>query len=480
MICIVDCLVLAALVYSGDLVLSIPGKKFDATGLPQLAATSIDELAHFKHIERPKDWNLPALKALFELLGLTPGMAQLVTQGKEEPVQQLQKAISEVVEKLVLVQQSLQSGLPFWGRNLLAEEEAAHLRDRLDQTKTFLESLQAYSSPGKLKNFRYDAQEVKRHEDGLKALSEIESLQELVSDLGPVASYLSTAEAVLPTNHEWVERMKATRDAVLAQVSDPAQRTSSAFRQQTLRKLTDLKKSYVQAYLAMHTRARLGVNEDKRKKDLLNDERLKTLRDLTSIDLMPVSQLREFEERLAGLKSCFAPTEQNLDASPVCPHCGFRPSAESSAELKVLSAESNHSMLNAQRSTLINAAVVLDQLDDELDRMIEDWTTTLLTNLEDPTTRGNLDLLKPEPRKLVDAFLKERKLPDELGQDFIHALQEVLSGLVKVAVKTEDLRAALLKGGSPATPAEMKKRFEEYLDELTKGHEPGKVRIVLE
>jgi len=42
------------------------------------------------------------------------------------------------------------------------------------------------------------------------------------------------------------------------------------------------------------------------------------------------------------------------------------------------------------------------------------------------------------------------------------------------------LRAALLSGGSPATPAEMKKRFEEYLDELTKGKEPGKVRIVLE
>jgi len=26
----------------------------------------------------------------------------------------------------------------------------------------------------------------------------------------------------------------------------------------------------------------------------------------------------------------------------------------------------------------------------------------------------------------------------------------------------------------------MKKRFEEYLDELTKGKEPGKLRIVLE
>jgi hypothetical protein len=453
--------VLAALVYSGDLVLSIPGKKFDATGLPQLAATTIDELAHFKHIERPKDWNLPALKALFELLGLTPGMARLVTQGKEEPVQQLQKAISEVVEKLVLVQQSLQSGLPFWGRNLLAEEEAAQLRDLLDQTKTFLESLQAYSSPGKLKNFRYDAQEVKRHEDGLKALSEIESLQELVSDLGPLASYLSEAMMAMPEEHEWVKQAKEAKEHILGQVNSIANQEPGTRNQkpQLRQELVKLKRSYVQAYLAMHTRARLGVNEDKRKSALMGDERLKTLSRLSTIDLMPRQHLTDFQNRLAGLKSCFALTEQNLDASPVCPHCSFRPGTEAPAA---------------------PAATVLEHLDTELDKLLDDWTQTLLANLEDPTTRGNLDLLKPEPRKLVDAFLKERKLPDELGQDFIHALQEVLSGLVKVAVKTEDLRAALLKGGSPATPAEMKKRFEEYLDELTKGHEPGKVRIVLE
>ncbi len=470
--------VLAALVYSGDLVLSIPGKKFDATGLPQLAATTIDELAHFKHIERPKDWNLPALKALFELLGLTPGMAQLVTQGKEEPVQQLQKAISEYVDRLVRAQQVVREGIVFWGQDLLSAGHGSRvagqdsglgtLDSRLEKTKSFLESLQAYSSPGKLKNFRYDAQEVKRHEDGLKALSEIESLQELVSDLGPVASYLSTAEAVLPTDHEWVERMKAVRTEVLTAVTSYGSRVSGQKdsghatrdpRPELQRKLGDLKKSYVQAYLAMHTRARLGVNEDKRKSALMGDERLKTLSRLSTIDLMPRQHLTDFQNRLAGLKSCFALTEQDLDASPVCPHCSFRPGTEAPAA---------------------PAATVLEHLDTELDKLLEDWTSTLLANLEDPTTRGNLDLLKPEARSLVDAFLERRKLPDELGQDFIHALQEVLSGLVKVAVTPEDLRAALLKGGSPATPAEMKKRFEEYLDELTKGHEQGKVRIVLE
>ena len=112
--------------------------------------------------------------------------------------------------------------------------------------------------------------------------------------------------------------------------------------------------------------------------------------------------------------------------------------------------------------------------------MVSDWTAALISNLEDPTTKGNLNLLKPEPKKLVNGFIKKRVLPDNMDQDFIHALQEVLSGLEKVSVKIADMRAALLAGGSPATPAEMKKRFEEYLDELTKGKESGKVRIILD
>ncbi len=451
--------VLAALVYAGEVVLSIPGKKFDATGLAQLAGTGIDELAQFKHIERPKDWNLPALKALFELLGLTPGMAQLVTQGKDEPVQELQKAVTNAVERLVLVQQSMQTGLIFWGHSLLAEEEMKKLRAKLDETKTFLESLQAYTTTGKLKNFRYDASEVTAHRDGLNSLAEIESLEELVVDLGSTASYLSTAEAVLPTGHEWIDKMKTARDEVLTQISDPAKRSAPAFRQEIQRKLGDLKKTYVLAYLSMHAKARLGVNEDKRKAKLTGDKRLKDLQNLSTIDLMPRQHLSDFQNRLAGLKSCFAFTEQELEASPVCPHCNFKPAAE---------------------PPTAPAATMLDALDRELDKLVENWTQTLLVNLEDPTTKGNLSLLKPEPRKLVDGFIKKRTLQDDLDQDFIHALQEVLSGLTKVSVKIADLCDALLSGGSPATPAEMRKRFEEYLDGLTKGKEPDKVRIVLE
>jgi Family of unknown function (DUF6079) len=52
---------LSSLVYSGDAVLAIPGVKFDASSLPSLAATPVQDLQNFKHLERPKDWNIPSL-----------------------------------------------------------------------------------------------------------------------------------------------------------------------------------------------------------------------------------------------------------------------------------------------------------------------------------------------------------------------------------------------------------------------------------
>ena len=451
--------ILAALVYSGDIVLAIPGKKFDATGLAQLAATGMDELIRFKHLEQPKEWNLPALKALFELLGMTPGMAQLVTQGKDEPVKNLQQAVDKVVKRIVTTQQTLRDGLSFWGMDLLADTDLASQVSGLDEAKSFFESLQAYSSPGKLKNFRYSAQEVMAVEPAVKALDELDSLREFVMDYGPTASWLSTAEAVLPAEHDWVDRMKATRQDVLDALKQ-ADLTKLATQSQGIgAKLQKLKKDYIVAYIGLHTKARLGVNDDKRKAALLNDARLQTLLKLAGIDLMPRQQLTDFQNRLAGLKSCFALTEQNLDSTPICLHCGFRPSLETSAA---------------------TGSQVIDQMDAQLDTMLAGWTSTILGNLEDPITQANMDLLKTDDREPLEAFIKSKELPAPLDSNFVHALKEVLSGLVKVTVTAQELQTALQVTDGPATPAEMKKRFEEYIDQLTRGKDPAKVRIVIE
>jgi len=91
-----------------------------------------------------------------------------------------------------------------------------------------------------------------------------------------------------------------------------------------------------------------------------------------------------------------------------------------------------------------------------------------------------MDLLKIDDREPLQAFIKSKELPAPLDSNFVHALKEVLSGLVKVIVRVQELQQALQVEGGPASPTEMKKRFEEYIDLLTKGKDPAKVRIVME
>ena len=123
---------------------------------------------------------------------------------------------------------------------------------------------------------------------------------------------------------------------------------------------------------------------------------------------------------------------------------------------------------------------MLSQLDEELDIMLTGWGETILENLEDPVTQLHLELLKTDARAAVDTFIKTRELPEPLDSEFVKALREVLSGLIKVVVKTSDLKNAMRVSSGPAAPVEMKKRFDEYIDGLTKGKDPAKVRIVLE
>ena len=453
---------LSALVHSGDLVLAIPGKKLDATNIAQLTATPLDELIKFKHIERPKDWNLPALKALFELLGQPPGLAQALTQGGEQAVGAVQALAGESkkrLERIVDAQQVLQGGVKLWARNLLAPEDSEALRCRMEDSRQFLESLQAYTTAGQLKNFRHEPQDVTAKRDGLDALKQVEAFKVIASEFGPLASYLATAEAALPSDHAWIRKVQAARNELLSDMLDAGKRDSLSFQKQGLQKLSSLKKDYSDLYATAHSRARLGAKDDKLKAQLSKDSRLGQLQKLSTVELMPRQQLSDYQNRLGGLRTCFALTQPDLDASPVCPHCNFRLVSEPDS---------------------IPGSQFVKQMEEELDRLHLAWTKTLLDNLEDPTTRQNLALLKPAPRKIVDAFLVARALPDDVSHDFVGALQEALSGLSKVIISTESLRAALLAAGSPATLPELKKRFEDYLVEISRGKDATKIRVVLE
>ncbi|MFN3165314.1 MAG: DUF6079 family protein, partial [Pseudohongiellaceae bacterium] len=301
--------VLGGLVYSGDIVLAITGDKIDSGKISLLAERSLDELQQLKHVEAPKEINVAVLRSLFELLGLPSGLAQMATQGKDEPVKELLDAVAKQVQRVLTVGTDLQSRLSFWGQSLLREEELQDWRSRLEALKEFLEKLSPYNTIGKLKNLRITQADIDTQKKNFEVLDMVEKLRELVAELGATAAYLSQAEMVLATDHPWVQQAQTARKEILDQLAaDRSAQHAAEYRQ----RLATLTKDYVTAYVAQHSKARLGVAEDKAKSALRKDSRITTLRALAGISLMPTGQLTAFDDKLDKLKSCASLVDSEL------------------------------------------------------------------------------------------------------------------------------------------------------------------------
>lgn len=212
--------VIASLVYTGEIVLAVPGKKFDAASLSQLAAEKLEDLLYFKHLEQPKGWNIHALKALFEILGMSTGMVQMIAEGKDEPVRTLQQEVTKLVKRIVRCQQSLREGMSFWGADILNITGADIQAEVLNKAKDFFESLQAFSTTGKLKNFRYSAENVLEHKKAIEIADELDALREFVMENGSTASWLITTETILPSGHQWLEKLKKVKYEVLDSIRE--------------------------------------------------------------------------------------------------------------------------------------------------------------------------------------------------------------------------------------------------------------------
>ena len=79
----------------------------------------------------------------------------------------------------------------------------------------------------------------------------------------------------------------------------------------------------------------------------------------------------------------------------------------------------------------------------------------------------------------MQAFIDSKELPDVVDSNFTQTLKTILAGLQKVVIKKGDLLAKVSDLG-PATPDDLKRVLNAYVDELAKGKDPQKVRIVME
>jgi hypothetical protein len=455
--------VIAALVYSGEVVLAIPGgQKFDAGKLLELSRMDIQNLIDFKHLEQSKEYNLPALQALFGLFNLPPGNAVLVTQGRDDIVAALQNEIEKTIQRIVQLQHETKSGIYFWGFNMLDVLNFSAEIALIDRAKTFFEGMQPYNSPGKMKNLSLAADDINEYKDISGKLNIFDTLLAFAQKNSLLVAWIKEAvSALLPTDL-WTEKTETLQKEIIGSllaITPISEATIKPFVSDTVKKMTDLKVEYIKNYADQHSKNRLNTAEEKRKNRILSDIRFITLQNLSQISILPARQVEQFRDELDKLVFCSKLTPMDLQNSPICPHCHYNPQRNGAAGA---------------------ASAKLTTAENELEKMLDNWTNALLGNLDSQFVKENMDLLRPHDKALLENFTKSRLLPQPLTDDFVSALKEALSKLDKITLTAEDIRKVFLRSGGPLTPGELRSLFEEYIDSLTGGKDPLKVRIMVE
>ncbi|WP_003539947.1 DUF6079 family protein [Desulfotomaculum nigrificans] len=437
---------LAALVYSGDIVVTISGTTYDAMKLDQLIKLPLEDLREFSHIKKPTGLPIRELQELFDLFGIPHGLLQQNALAKG--IEELHKQTNNKLIDTVNILQVVRTGIPCWDGVILSPAEQQQYKEKLEVFKTFLEVVMVYNTPAKLHNFKFTVDQVAEQKAALDLLKKLKELQQRVNHLSPHANYLVTAQQHLPLDHQWQADVEAALGELLQALKEGQPYDAQ------LQQIRELKKQYQDYYMSMHTRSRLNAAEGNQRNILLNDPRVAALKQLSTIDLLPDTQLNLLLGRITALQECWKLTKNDLEYQAICPHCKYRPKEEP--------------------GVIKN----LNQLAEKLQDLLDDWTKTLLNNLNNQEVKKNISLLKPEQQELINTLLTKQEFTLPIDVKLVHAIKELLQGIERVEVTLDDLKE-MMGNGSPLTVEEVRIRLEKLLKDRIGNQATNRVRIML-
>jgi len=470
--------ILLALVYNGDVVLSLGGRtELDAGAIERAATMAIADLTDFRFYKRPRTLPLNLWTMVFEGLGLGPGLVR-DENTRAQAVRELQRTVGAELERTATLQGRLQQGVRLWNAPLFTdrftvEVEAGtavatdlpevtlsviELLPSLRGYKQFLETLSRFDTVGKLRNLRLTISEVTDALADQTVVNRAEQLSHLVDRIQPLTTYLAEAQANLADSHPWSERAAAARQALLDDMRRLGRGEETRSGPALARELETLKSDYVAAYAELHRQLVLGPQADDRRQRLYNDPRLAALNELSAIDLLSSPELELWKQALSALPTCRDFHEGAIADTPTCPSCHLRP------------AQHHHAQ----------AGRMLDQLDDRLDDLLTRWRQALRANLTSDTAQRSREAMAPAERRPIEQFLDQSENDPHIPAGFAAAATQALRGIEALTLPVDDLLEALKEGGLPCTVAELQRRLADFVHQRLRGHDPRNTRLTLD
>jgi len=262
--------VIAAVIYAkGNVKLVYPKVSIDATNIKDLyGQVAVREWGDFKHLERVRSISPEVIKAVLEGLNLSPGIYAL---DEVKAVKEIVGAARTMVEQLVTAGTTVADGIACGSVVISSPDDLREIGMRVDSLKKFLEQLVNYDTPAKLTHLDAERDAITKLFSVREDMQRVLRVADAARDLGALVNYLDAARTTDAAWHSAWDEHKGQLKAVLT-AGDTA---GMALLKQGL--LT-LKQQYVDGYIKLHTKARLGTAGDKQKRKLLESDSMKWLK----------------------------------------------------------------------------------------------------------------------------------------------------------------------------------------------------------
>ncbi len=437
--------VMATLAALGEIEITLnSGKSINSTNLNELKDIQKQDFYSFTHIKPPKGLNLAALKTMF--MGM---LGRDLSNHLKDPstYTHLVSAANDWAKRTVTLLSKIQGGYIFKGIEIVDPEQASRYRQHFTAFSGFCDKLANYTSEAKIKNFAFSVDDLNRI---IPAKAEVEQLEKQLAELNLLnedISYLQQCKQYITDS--------AFKDEVAEAINKLAEvlgKNDGAELEKYKKHLHQLKERYADWYLDLYLKHRISQNDHTKKIALLDSDAKAICDILKDADFLSSGQYMQWLNKISKLQ----PAESNVNKNQIltAPYQDFNPADFEGAE--VLSVK---------------------QLKSDLEELIDQWTETLKDTLDDPMVKKKMNLLDDITQKLLTDF---KSGAIELAKDnalrIRNAIMDLHKGLEKVELSIETMKSTFNK---PLTPDEAIEAFKAYIDQIAKGKERDKIRIIL-
>ncbi len=449
-------IIFLSLVYAGYAVITLKdGSTLTASNLDKVPKISVLDLYEFKCLSRPAQLSMAELKKLFEVLDINSALLDNPND-REKGVTELLKKALEMSNSSVLADRKLTDGFELWGEPLANQQQVSMMRRAASAVKDEFSNYQAkFNTPAKLNNFSLTYEQIEELDKQIQLLYRIPEYITFKTDCADIVGYISAIEYIDlgPDMKSAIEDGKAYFREIRDSIMDGTAGDDAASK--VVAKLEKIKEKYIDIYFDEHKKKRLGIDDAKSRAMIQDGQALSNLRKLKGIEILSGAKLSELEQSMAELKVCYNLTPQDLKNSPICPHCRF--SLDDKAK---------------------NVAGQIEQIEDRIELMVNEWTKVLLDTLSDPIILDQKKFLKSQEAQAIDDFVSSGTLPQKVDDFFVNSINSLLKGFEPVVIEMENLMHKL-EELPPMDEESFKAKINEIVAGYTKGKDTGKLRIVV-